>query len=143
MRRMRKLIVVLVLAMAACGGSSKSGTGGNGAAGGSATGGDMTMVDLWGPESTCGHPGDSGNSVGVGKYCMALSDCPSTAPLCTAIENGTEPVNGQSYFCTVTCASGDNSKCGDNASCICQNAIECACVPTSCGTTAPVVDMAK
>ena len=141
---MRKLILVLVLAVAGCGGASKSGTGGNGAAGGGGeTAGDMTMVDLWGPESTCGHPGDTGNNVGVGKYCMALGDCPQSAPLCTAIENGTEPVNGQSYFCTITCVSSDNSKCGNNASCICQNALECACVPTSCGTTAPTVDMAK
>ncbi|HEX4461430.1 MAG TPA: hypothetical protein VIA18_25795 [Polyangia bacterium] len=138
---MRKLIVVLALAMAGCGGSSKSGTGGNGSAGGSSSAADMTMVDLWGPASTCGHPGDKGNNVGVGQYCMSVNDCPQTAPVCTDAENFLEPANAQTYFCTITCTSGDNSKCGDNASCICQT-IGCACVPTSCGTTAPVVDMA-
>lgn len=147
---MRKLIVVLVLAMAGCGGTTKSGSGGGGGtAGGSGTGGGSTAADmtpggdLAGPESTCGHPGDTGNNLGIGKYCMTLGDCPTTAPLCTAIENGIEPVNAQSYFCTTTCTSGDNSKCGDNANCICQTANTCACVPVSCGTTAPSVDMAQ
>jgi hypothetical protein len=154
---MRKLIVVFVLVVAGCGGSSGGGsaggagsTGGGGAAGGSAGSGggsagsggvvDMTVPktgDLSGPASACGHPGDVGNSIGVGKYCMSIFDCPSTAIICTAINNANEPANDQTFFCTTTCKGlTDTTTCGAGAACLMQGA-NLACVPTSCGSVAP------
>ena len=35
---------------------------------------DMAMPDLF-VLSQCGHPGDVGNSLGVGRYCTKVSDC--------------------------------------------------------------------
>jgi hypothetical protein len=152
---MRKFIFILVLAVAGCGGASKSGTGGNGAAGGSDAGsagsggsagggGATAKIDMnVGDGSACGHVGDKGNSKGIGQYCQTVNDCPTSAPICSSFENGLEPSTDQTFFCTTTCTgASDTTTCGTDANCICQS-LGCACVPAYCGTTAPIVDMAQ
>ena len=80
--------------------------------------------------SCCGMPGDTGNSLGVGKYCTMLADCASNsmATLCTTIASTT------TFFCTFPCnmpVDGGTDPCGTGASCLCQTG-GCGCVPTSC-----------
>src|SRR5579863_7676364 len=70
--------------------------------------------------SACGHPGDMGNSLGVGKYCQYRSDCPG-ALLCSSLNNSpTNPLN--TYFCTLVCdpCSSPPTDCGAGATCVCQ-----------------------
>ncbi len=81
--------------------------------------------------SACGEPGDLGNELGIGHFCMDLEDCASTpsAPLCSIIGDMT------THFCTKTCsATGSADQCGTNppASCQCNNQNECGCTPNSC-----------
>jgi hypothetical protein len=79
--------------------------------------------------SECGHPGDKGNSKGVGKYCEASADCASNtdATICTRIA---DPNN---FFCTFSCkATGPADQCGENAFCACDGSL-CGCKPTACG----------
>ena len=77
--------------------------------------------------STCGHPGDTGNEIGVGKFCTGLSDCTSTAPLCSQIGDPT------THFCTKTCpAMGSDATCGTNAKCECNSSNQCGCTPNAC-----------
>src|SRR5262245_56148452 len=67
---------------------------------------DMTF------HSDCGHPGDVGNSVGVGKFCMKVTACSSNtkATLCTTLGSD------RNYFCTTACDSaGPANYCGENA----------------------------
>jgi len=87
-----------------------------------------------GPFSACGHPGDQGNAIGVGKYCQQISDCPGTAQICTTIQNGLQPPNMQSYFCTTSCDC--TTSCGSNALCVCTSA-GCGCVPSTCSALIP------
>ncbi len=81
--------------------------------------------------SGCGHPGDKGNSLGVGSFCVTSSDCAcnSGAPLCSTLGGpGTD-------FCTNLCTPSDgggDSGCGENASCFCQGAGQCGCTPNTC-----------
>jgi hypothetical protein len=87
---------------------------------------DMTVV------SVCGHPGDPGNSVGVGKYCMQASDCSGNtkAKICTTIQST------DTFFCTTTCAT--SADCGEAAGCFatdgtpCPGTGLCGCTPLSC-----------
>ena len=65
-------------------------------------------------QSECGFPGDMGNEVGVGKFCASLSDCGSTAPLCSSL--GDE----NTHFCTRTCQMGSTTTCGTGAECVCN-----------------------
>jgi hypothetical protein len=76
--------------------------------------------------STCGHPGDMGNEVGIGKFCLSLSDCVSTAPLCSTIGDET------THFCTRTCPMGNDTVCGTGAQCTCNSSNQCGCTPTVC-----------
>ena len=79
-------------------------------------------------DSFCGHPGDTGNELGVGKFCNTSTDCTSapSAHLCATIGNP------QAHFCTLTCTMGGSaSQCGTNTMCICQGGA-CGCTPTSC-----------
>lgn len=84
---------------------------------------DFTFV------SVCGHPGDVGNSLGVGKFCQKITDCSSNtkATLCTTLGSDV------SFFCTLPCAPGDAGAmtCGENARCACEGG-QCGCFPTSC-----------
>ena len=75
--------------------------------------------------SSCGQPGDPGNALGVGKYCVMQTDCMS-GTICT------HPFNASVYFCTMPCSdTGAATQCGDGALCQCQNG-QCGCVPAMC-----------
>jgi hypothetical protein len=96
------------------------------------TGGDMALL------SQCGHPGDTGNSLGVGKFCMSISDCTGNGmktTLCSSLGNGPMPSPDDTYFCTIyPCQPGDGgmpTNCGENATCVCAMQ-GCACTPLSC-----------
>ena len=93
--------------------------------------------------SSCGHPGDTGNSIGVGKFCKSIADC--TGPglkttLCSSLGNGSTPSPSDSYFCTIyPChpvdGGVDTAECGENADCVCggsSGGSGCACTPSSC-----------
>jgi hypothetical protein len=91
------------------------------------SGGDLAI------DSLCGHPGDPGNDVGVGKFCKVSSDCAGLkASFCSTVM----PIpQGPVYFCTVPCAAGDSSGCGTGATCTCldpNNPTLCGCVPDLC-----------
>lgn len=81
--------------------------------------------------SECGHPGDVGNELGIGKFCASLSDCASTtgAPLCSSLGDP------NTHFCTKTCTMGSTTECGTGAntcSCNTDNPPRCGCTPTAC-----------
>lgn len=78
--------------------------------------------------SACGHPGDKGNSLGVGQFCENLSDCADNtrAKLCTTLG---DPDN---FFCTFACKKdGPVDQCGESARCACSSG-GCGCFPTRC-----------
>jgi hypothetical protein len=79
-------------------------------------------------QSACGHPGDTGNEMMIGKFCQSFGDCPQTAPLCSVIGDPT------THFCTRTCSgSGSGSaQCGTNTTCTCNASNQCGCTPNSC-----------
>jgi hypothetical protein len=83
--------------------------------------GDVTVP------TSCGAPGDVGNSLGVGAYCTTSAQCASNsqATLCATLGNP------NMQFCTFLCSQGNATGCGTGASCECQ-AFECGCVPDSC-----------
>jgi hypothetical protein len=79
--------------------------------------------------SACGHPGDTGNELGVGKFCPTLNDCTDTpdAPLCSSLGDSS------THFCTKTCdANGSADQCGTDASCTCNANNQCGCTPDAC-----------
>ncbi len=77
--------------------------------------------------STCGKPGDTGNELGVGKFCTNLGECNGTAPLCSNVGDPT------TYFCTRTChLDAGVDQCGANASCECGGGATCGCTPIAC-----------
>src|SRR5262245_52761377 len=93
------------------------------------SGGDMTVYSL------CGHPGDTGNSKGVGKYCMTSTECGGgqMASVCSTLM----PIQqGPVYFCTFPCdPNATTSACGENSTCTCLSAAQpnlCGCVPDVC-----------
>jgi hypothetical protein len=112
---MRMLLLAAALALSACGGDDTA-----------ATSADMRAgADF---ASLCGHPGDKGNSLGVGKYCSKLSDCNGAmANLCSVLGSS------NTFFCTFQCSGNPDlgSECGENASCQCQGG-QCGCYPSSC-----------
>src|SRR5436190_21066523 len=120
-----KAALLAVALAAACSGVVGCG-GDNGSAGNGLSAKDMTLVrDM---ASVCGHPGDTGNSLGVGEYCNDLSTCAhnSKATLCTIL--GSSNV----YFCTMTCSGTDlGGECGEDASCQCSGG-QCGCFPDRC-----------
>jgi hypothetical protein len=109
------MLLALALALVGCGG------GGDGGSADLAPGPDLQLYSI------CGHPGDTGNSLGVGKFCMTLSDCSSNAKatLCSTLGSS------DSYFCTFVCSGPTDTSCGDNATCQCQGG-QCGCYPSSC-----------
>jgi hypothetical protein len=120
-----------ILVFATTAGCSSSSSGGS-ADGGAA---DATE-DVY---SLCGHPGDMGNSLGVGKFCDHVTDCTDTpsAHLCSTLGDSTR------HFCLMTCtpadAGGDAAdaapppanQCGENATCECGSG-GCGCTPNTC-----------
>ncbi len=80
-------------------------------------------------QSTCGHPGDTGNELGIGHFCTSLADCSSlsTAPLCSILGDPT------THFCTRTCSmAGSDAACGTNTTCTCNTSNQCGCTPNAC-----------
>jgi hypothetical protein len=79
--------------------------------------------------SKCGHPGDPGNELMIGKFCASQSDCGSivTAPLCSSLG---DPMT---HFCTKTCSStGSAGQCGTVTTCACNAGNQCGCTPNAC-----------
>jgi hypothetical protein len=93
------------------------------------TSGDMSVYSL------CGHPGDVGNSKGIGKYCMDSTMCGGgqMASVCSTVM----PIpQGPIYFCTYPCnPNATTPQCAENATCTCLSASNpnlCGCVPDTC-----------
>ena len=109
---MRAALLVFIL-VAACGGDD-SGKAADAA------------VDAY--FTKCGAPGDTGNELGVGKFCASLSDCGSTqsAPLCSSLGDK------DTHFCTRTCTMGSTTDCGTAAECTCNASNQCGCTPSVC-----------
>ena len=126
-----RLFAILALLLAACGSSSDQKDAGADLA--VPAGPDMSLL------SRCGHPGDTGNSLGVGQFCTNQGpDCSgnSKATLCSALVNGQTPSPTDSYFCSFQCQMTDPpGTCGENAACLCNSAGACACVPSRCIAT--------
>jgi hypothetical protein len=133
-------IVSLVFSVACSGSSGTSGTdGGTEAATKKDSGGKTDAgTDSAGPFSVCGHPGDKGNSKGVGQYCTTSTECPATAPICSNLENSMMPKDKQTFFCVLPgCnACSPPGFCGDNATCACE-ALGCGCTPNTCSAVIP------
>lgn len=106
-----------------------------------------TPPDMTNPISQCGHPGDKGNSLGVGKFCTKISDCLGdsvTTNICSSLGNGSTPSADDTYFCTIypchLSDGGTSGGCGENATCTCGSGggmSGCACTPNSCIGTPP------
>ena len=71
-------------------------------------------------------PTDTGNSLGVGRYCEDAADCRGNgrATFCLA------PFDSASNFCSFIGCESD-ADCGENATCVVQTAGS-ACVPNMC-----------
>ena len=110
--RLCVLIVALVAGGAGCG----SGTPTPGPDLAMSTSGDLEVNSL------CGHPGDVGNSLGVGKYCKESAECMGQmAAVCSTLM---EPPQGPVYFCTFPCdATATTNPCGANATCTCLDGL--------------------
>lgn len=128
---MRRLILAITITLAAgCGGGTTS------------TPEDMAKAkppDMAVLLSQCGHPGDKGNNLGVGKFCTSIADCTNNGKtnICSSLGNGAMPSMDDTYFCTIYPCKQDGgaSECGDNATCVCGSGggmTGCACTPNSC-----------
>jgi hypothetical protein len=118
---MTKSLAFLILA--AC--SAQTATSADGGAGAATT-------DAF--YSACGHPGDVGNSLGVGKFCTQEQDCTgnSLANICSTLGNDPSTPQLDAYFCTAICSgSSAPNFCGDGAACMCGTQ-GCGCTPTTC-----------
>ena len=121
--RLYVLLVALVAAAPGCGGDTTQ-----------STTSDLAMssaVDMT-KGSVCGKPGDTGNSLGVGKYCTTSPDCAgnSMAKVCSTLM---PPPQGPAYFCTMACdINATTNPCGENATCTCLQPGACGCVPDTC-----------
>ncbi|HXU74848.1 MAG TPA: hypothetical protein VN947_36385 [Polyangia bacterium] len=127
---MRSLALILALAALGCGSSSDNNDGSVGMDLSAPAGPDMAFL------SRCGHPGDTGNNLGVGKFCTNTGpDCTGNgmSTTCSALFNGQTPSADDTYFCSFQCQSTDPAgTCGDNATCLCNAQNLCACIPTKC-----------
>lgn len=134
-------VAILGFAFVRCSSSSNGNdAGGNDAGGGTDSG---TVTDSGtdaGPYSLCGHPGDQGNSIGVGKFCEQISDCDTAnGLLCSTINNPNNP-NQPTYFCVLPCdPCSPPGYCGSGATCVCQNGDPntCGCTPSTCSAIFP------
>jgi len=126
------MTATLLFAIAGCGDDNNSnGDGGSAADMSAGSGPDMFLL------SRCGHYGDTGNSLGVGQFCTNQGpDCTanSKAKQCSAIFNGQTPSTDDAYFCSFQCfpMTDPPDVCGDAATCLCNAAGLCACIPTKC-----------
>jgi hypothetical protein len=75
----------------------------------------------------CGRPGDRGDALGIGAFCLQLSDCINTrtAHICATLDDNT------AHYCTMTCG-GDAGTCGDTATCMPSGKLGNLCVPNTC-----------
>lgn len=99
-----------------------------GGCGGDDDGGGVPDASADAFESTCGEPGDTGNSIGVGKFCDTISDCSGNgeATLCSSLGDQS------THFCTKICNSDAGpADCGEGATCVCASA-GCGCTPMEC-----------
>ncbi len=87
---------------------------------------DAPAVDAY--FSNCGHPGDLGNEMGVGKFCASLSDCATSqsSPLCSSLGDK------DTHFCTHTCSATGTCDCGTGAERTCNASNQCGCTPSVC-----------
>jgi hypothetical protein len=117
-------------AVGAC--SSSSSSSGPGATPDSGSSGNDSGSGLPDPSSSiCGHPGDQGNSLGVGRFCQSSNDCANntSATICAIVGDD------HSFFCTFVChQDGGADQCGENAECACQGG-PCGCFPKACDDT--------
>lgn len=75
-------------------------------------------------EDGCAQPGDTGNDLGVGRYCEETSDCAGqTANFCIA------NFSSENYCTVILCQSDD--ECGEGATCV-ESGPGSACVPVAC-----------
>ncbi|HNN95138.1 MAG TPA: hypothetical protein PKI03_22835 [Pseudomonadota bacterium] len=84
--------------------------------------------DLLGFKSNCGWPGDKGNELGVGKFCLKIEDCGDNpkAIMCTTLGDN------ENFFCTFRCSkTGPADQCGKDARCACSDG-GCGCMPARC-----------
>src|SRR5437868_13101434 len=102
---MRFFSIALVIFVAGCGSdSNRSGDGGSADLSVAGNGVDMALL------LSCGHPGDAGNSLGVGKFCTNQGpDCTGNgmATSCSALFNGQTPSPSDAYFCSFQCHMTD------------------------------------
>jgi hypothetical protein len=128
MTGMRLCLLLVALVGGGCGGGGSPAASPDLAMSTSGGGGDMDVYSL------CGHPGDPGNSLGVGKYCMDSSSCMGKmAAVCSTLM----PIpQGPIYFCTFPCSpTSPTPQCAEGATCTClsaNNPNECGCVPDVC-----------
>ncbi len=124
----RLVVVLTLLSVAGCGDDTTSAA--NRADLSVAAAPDMALL------SRCGHPGDVGNALGVGKFCSNDGpDCSgnSMAKSCSALFNSQPPSPSDTYFCSFQCQMSDPpGVCGDNATCLCNSLGVCACIPDAC-----------
>lgn len=101
--------------------------GGSGAA-------DMGTADL-ALTSCCGKMGDTGNSKGVGQYCVEHGDCTNGAALCSFAAAPQK----KAFFCTLPCSPDmGTAACGENAVCQFDNSFQAyGCVPSACLANLP------
>ena len=124
MAHMRQWLSIVALVACGCGGSTPPASPDLAMA----TSGDLSVYSL------CGHPGDAGNSKGVGKYCMDTTMCTGqVASVCSTLL----PIpQGPLYFCTLPCdPNAATSVCAEGATCTClsaNNPGQCGCVPDPC-----------
>lgn len=118
---------------AACSSSSSSSSSSGGA---SDSGAKDSGGTIDAGASTCGNPGDTGNAIGIGKYCNTVSECSGTsdAHICSILGDQT------THFCTKVCTAPDDAgtdggatenPCGDGATCTCDPR-GCGCTPNAC-----------
>jgi hypothetical protein len=89
-------------------------------------------------DSQCGQPGDKGNSIGVGAFCVTSNDCVNCLGSANGVDLCSDLGGPGTYFCTKLCtlpeggADGGDSGCGENATCECGNNPPCGCTPNAC-----------
>lgn len=85
--------------------------------------------------SCCGHPGDLGNSKGVGQYCTTNAQCTGSAKICSYAY----APDKKSYICTTVCFSAtDTTSCGEGAICAKDSSSGLfGCVPMTCVNNPP------
>ncbi|MBL9006061.1 MAG: hypothetical protein JNJ46_17540 [Myxococcales bacterium] len=114
---------------------SQSGCPGSGSSGADMGGGmsrDLAFT------SCCGKVGDTGNSKGVGQFCIEHTDCPSgtkEASLCSFAAAAQK----RAYFCTFPCNPDMGATvCGEGAVCQFDTAFQAyGCVPSACLANLP------